>query len=99
VDEGACGSLHGLAVDRERCIPRGNVEELLMLRVGLVVLADDLAFPACRVGVDPERLDPEMDPDRVPVPLALLLLARRLRNPVDVGHLVARPTHTSSLVV
>jgi len=40
----------------------------------LVVLADDLAFLGGRVGVDAEGPDPEVDPDRVPVRLALFLL-------------------------
>src|ERR687888_2771736 len=58
--ESPCGRVDRLAVDLEGRIPVEHDVQLLLARPGLVVLADQRAVLAGRVGVDSECVDPEV---------------------------------------
>ena len=55
-----CGRVERLAVDLEGRLPVEHDVQLLLARPGLVVLADQRAVLAGRVGVDSECVDPEV---------------------------------------
>src|SRR4051794_13357603 len=55
-----CGRIDGLAVDLEGRLPVEHDVQLLLPGAGLVVLADQRAVLTGRVGVDSERVDPEV---------------------------------------
>ena len=54
------GRVERLAVHLEGRLPVEHDVQLLLARPGLVVLIDQRAVLAGRVGVDPERVDPEV---------------------------------------
>src|SRR4029453_13158887 len=59
-DERPCGRVDRLTIDLEGRVPVEHEVQLLLARPGLVVLADQRAVLAGRIGVDPECVNPEV---------------------------------------